>query len=125
MVLMKIISFFSEEVDLCYKIKNAGFKNIYWKKGSIVHEKSLITGKDMSERIKLSYESRLKFFKKHYSKFRLFFLRYTIIGTFLLNILLYSERGEQNKNIKRHTNQLSNITLIIKIIFNVLLGVIS
>lgn len=94
---------FSEEVDLCYKIKNAGFKNIYWKNGSIVHEKSLITGKNMPERIKLGYESRLKFFKKHYSKFRLFFLRYTIIGTFLFkHLTLFRKEAAKQKYKKAY-----------------------
>ena len=92
---------FSEETDLCYRIKKyKKQKIVYWKKARIVHEKSLITGKNMPVRIKTVYESRLKFIKKHYSKFRLFLLKYTIIAVFLFKHLTLFKDGEPKNKYK-------------------------
>ncbi len=89
---------FTEEVDLCYRTKkHTGYKVIYYLKEKIVHEKSLVTGKDMPLRMKLGYESKLKFFRKHYSSLRLFVLKNVIITMFFLKQLtLYRQKGEKS-----------------------------
>lgn len=92
---------FTEETDLCYRIKNyKGFRVIYWKGTSVVHSKSLVTGKNMPERIKLSYKSKLIFFKKHYSSLRLFLLRNTIILIFLFKHLTLFRKGNDKQKYK-------------------------
>lgn len=92
---------FSEEVDLCYKIKHtAGAKIIYWKGAKLVHEKSLVTGKNIPERMRLSYQSKLLFFKKHYSKIHLGILRLTIISAFILKSILVFRKTENKQGFK-------------------------
>jgi hypothetical protein len=89
---------FTEEVDLCYRTrKKTGYKVAYYLNEKIVHMKSLITGKDMPLRMKLGYESKLKFFKKHYSSLRLFILKNVIITMFILkHFTLYRQKGEKS-----------------------------
>jgi GT2 family glycosyltransferase len=59
---------FAEEADLCYRVKkDTSYKVIFWKGGKIVHLKSQITGKNELQRLKITYESKYKFFLKHYS----------------------------------------------------------
>jgi GT2 family glycosyltransferase len=93
---------FTEETDLCYRIKNyQGFRVIYWKGTGIIHSKSLVTGKNIPERIKLSYESKLIFFKKHYSALRLLLLRYTIVLVFLFKHLTLFRKGNAKQKYKK------------------------
>lgn len=92
---------FMEETDLCYRIKNyKGYRVIYWKGTNVVHSKSLVTGKNMPERIRLSYESKLIFFNKHYSKFYLFVLRFIIISVFLFKHLTLFRKGNTKQKYK-------------------------
>ncbi len=78
---------FTEEVDLCYRTwEKTKYKVVYSFAQKIVHIKSLVTGKNMPERLKLGYESKLKFFKKHYSIYRVFVLKNFII---LMSVIKY------------------------------------
>ena len=64
----------NEETDLCYRArKQTDYKIVYFLGAKIVHLKSLVTGKDMLERLRQSYKSKLIFFKKHYSASRMIF----------------------------------------------------
>jgi GT2 family glycosyltransferase len=59
---------FSEEADLCHRVrKSTEYKVVFWKGGKVVHLKSQATGKDELRRLRLNYESKYKFFIKHYS----------------------------------------------------------
>ena len=92
---------FTEETDLCYRIKNhCRYKVIFWKGTSLVHSKSLVTGLNMPERIRLSYKSKLIFFKKHYSKFYLSILRYVVTLVFLLKHLTLFRKGKHRQEYK-------------------------
>lgn len=75
---------FSEEADLCYRVReNTNYKVVFWKGGKIVHLKSQITGKDELKRLRLTYESKYKFFIKHYSTL------YTIVLCLLISTHYY------------------------------------
>ena len=92
---------FTEETDLCYRIKKyERYKVIFWKGGNVVHSKSLITGTNVPRRIELSYQSKLIFFKKHYSKFRLFILKYTVITVFIFKHLTLFRKGSSKQKYK-------------------------
>jgi GT2 family glycosyltransferase len=88
---------FTEEADLCYRAwKNTKYKVIYYFDSKIVHIKSLITGKNMPERLRYNYESKLKFFKKHYSVLRILVLKHFILMTFFLRyITLFRKRNKK------------------------------
>ncbi len=76
---------FDEDADICYRTWNdTEYKVIYAFSEKIVHLKSQVTGKDMPRRLKLGYESRLKFIQKNYSFSKRTTLKASIICMFLL-----------------------------------------
>ena len=91
----------TEEVDLCYNIKQkAKYRIVYWQGTMIVHLKSQITGKDVSARFKQEYISKLRFFKKHYSFFKILAIRFIIIMIVCLKYLFHSLKKRNNQKIK-------------------------
>jgi GT2 family glycosyltransferase len=56
---------FYEEMDLAYRLKLSGLDNFYFSKMSIYHLGGGTTSKVKEHRLIYSWESRLKFFKKH------------------------------------------------------------
>lgn len=92
---------FSEETDLCYTVKMMlKSKVIYWRGAKVFHLKSQITGKDILLRLKLAYESKLKFFRKHYSPFRVLVLRYYIISMFVFKHVILFRKKDQKPRYK-------------------------
>ena len=90
-----------EETDLCYKIKkNKNFSIVYWKTPRIHHLKSQITGKDITARLRQEYISKLKFFLKHYSAFKIMILRATIVFIFTLKYIVHSAKKESKQEVK-------------------------
>ena len=101
---------FTEEVDLCYRAKkNSRFKVIYYLNEKIVHMKSLVTGKDMPLRMKLGYESKLKFFKKHYSPIKFYIIKTIVIIMFILkHFTLYRQKGDRSNYKSAYRNIISH-----------------
>ena len=88
---------FTEEVDLCYRTWNySKYKVVYSFDEKIVHLKSLITGSNLAVRMKLGYESKLKFFKKHYSKQKTWVLKGSIISLFGLKFIYSFMKRDQD-----------------------------
>ena len=93
---------FTEEVDLCYRTKkHTSYKVVYYLNEKIIHMKSLITGNDMPLRMKLGYESKFKFFKKHYSSVKFFILKNIIVFMFVLKHLTLYRQKEEKNNYKK------------------------
>jgi len=89
---------FSEEMDLCYRTwKNTRYKVVYYLNEKIVHIKSLITGNNLPLRMKLGYDSKLKFFKKHYSAPKIFVIKNIIVTMIILKYITLF-RKKRNKN---------------------------
>ena len=61
---------YTEETDLCYRLKKENHKICLYKKTELVHLKSKITGREPLKRFEQTYKSKLLFYKKHYGKFR-------------------------------------------------------
>ncbi len=95
---------FAEEMDLCYRTwKNTRYKVVYYLNENIVHMKSLITGNNMPLRTKLGYESKLKFFKKHYPTPKMFIIKNIIVMMFILKyITLFRKKREKNEYKKAY-----------------------
>jgi GT2 family glycosyltransferase len=90
-----------EETDLCYKIKrDTKFSIVYWQTPKIHHLKSQITGKDITARLRQEYISKLKFFLKHYSAFKILILRVTIVFIFTLKYIVHSAKKERKQKVK-------------------------
>ena len=70
---------YGEDIDLCYRIKEAGYKIIYYGKTSITHFKGSSSKKQKSKLVYEFYRAMYIFYSKHYTK------KYN----HLLNILVY------------------------------------
>lgn len=69
---------FCEDVDLCYRIGLAGYKNIYFPETAIIHYKGESTRKLSLQYMKIFYLAHVRFVKKYYPK---------KTGTFYINAL--------------------------------------
>ncbi len=77
---------FSEEIDLCYRLKNnTSFKVFYFKEAKVIHLGGQVTNQNKINRIRINLESQLLFYKKNYSKIKLLTLK-------ILNVLTISLR---------------------------------
>lgn len=59
---------YCEDVDLCYRIQKAGYRNIYFPEVSLIHYKGESTRKMTLTYVRIFNEALIKFVKKHYSK---------------------------------------------------------
>lgn len=90
-----------EETDLCYEAKkNTNYAIVYWQGAKIVHLKSQVTGKDIPRRLKQEYTSKLMFFNKHYSLFRVIALRSLIVIIFATKYLALFRKKEDISKLK-------------------------
>lgn len=79
---------YCEDVDLCYRIREAGFKNIYFPETSLIHYKGESTRKASLSYVRIFNEALVTFVKKHYSKSRAqTFLLFIKLGILLRAIL--------------------------------------
>ena len=64
---------YGEDIDLSYRIQEAGYKNIYFSESSIIHFKGESTRKGGLNYVRLFYKAMSIFAKKHYGDRALFF----------------------------------------------------
>lgn len=83
-------SMFFNDVDLCRKIKNAGYNILFYPDAKIIHQKGVSIYKDRVRMIKVWNEDCLKYFKKYHYNFifyNLLFLSLKVTG--FLRITFY------------------------------------
>lgn len=84
---------YSEEIDLCKRIKAMGGKIIYYPSIELIHKGSVGSKKNYYFFTKTSYESKYYYIKKHFIGIEklliLLFLKIQIIIQFLIWIILY------------------------------------
>lgn len=76
---------YGEDIDLCYKIKEAGYRILYYPKAEIIHYKG---GSSKKKRTKVIYDfhnAMWIFYKKHYTK------KYNFLITSLVYIGIWSK----------------------------------
>lgn len=61
---------YGEDIDLSYRIQEAGFKNYYFAESSIIHFKGESTKKESLNYVKMFYKAMSTFVKKHYGSSR-------------------------------------------------------
>ena len=58
---------YGEDIDLSYKIKQAGFSNVYFPKTTVIHYKGESTKKGSLNYVKMFYQAMIIFAKKHFN----------------------------------------------------------
>lgn len=82
---------YGEDIDFCYRIKQAGYRNLYWPKVTVLHYKGVSTGmskqsqsvstakKDTIRRVKgWSVQAMEIFYRKHYQNKYPFFINWLV-----------------------------------------------
>lgn len=70
---------YGEDIDLCYRIKEAGWKIVYYGKSSITHFKGASSKKQKSKLIYEFYHAMYIYYNKHHAK----------ESSFIVNIVVY------------------------------------
>ena len=95
---------YSEDADLCLRLKKEGFKNYYYPFYSIIHLDGAIAKRDPVSRELQLLKSKILYFKKNYSNLyakAINFLCFIgIINRFFLNFILYIFTFKNNYNLK-------------------------
>ena len=108
---------FTEETDLCYRIKKeTDYKIIYWNEVNVIHLKSQITGRDKIKRFRLSYESKLIFFNKSYSRIRVMILKYFIVLMFWIKRSVILGKNNNDQQLKDTYSYIINYYLNFKLV---------
>lgn len=69
---------YGEDIDLCYRIKKAGWKIVYFGKSKITHFKGLSSKKQKNKLIYEFYHSMYIYYNKHNKKDNPFYLNYLV-----------------------------------------------
>ncbi|RYZ50132.1 MAG: glycosyltransferase [Sphingobacteriales bacterium] len=59
---------YCEDVDLCYRIQQAGYQNIYYPEATLIHYKGESTKKATLSYVRIFNEALITFVRKHYSQ---------------------------------------------------------
>ena len=79
---------YGEDIDLCYRIKDAGWKIVYYGKSSITHFKGASSKKQKNKLIYEFYRAMYIYYKKHHAKESSFIVNIIVyIGIFVLCVL--------------------------------------
>jgi N-acetylglucosaminyl-diphospho-decaprenol L-rhamnosyltransferase len=77
---------YSEEMDLCYRLRQAGYEVWYVPGAEVVHHEAASSSQDLFRRNVNFHESRYRFFRKHHGAAPALALRWFVFGTFLFQL---------------------------------------
>lgn len=78
---------YGEDIDLSYRITQAGYKNVYFSDTTIIHYKGESTKKKSLNYVKIFYNAMVLFAEKHYSK------KTAGLFSFFINTAIYLKAG--------------------------------
>ncbi len=81
---------FSEEVDFCKRLKDAGWRAVYLGSVRIVHHGGKSTEQVTARRHVHFQQSKLRYFRKHYSRFAALLLRGFLLVSYLQQLIMES-----------------------------------
>ena len=90
---------YGEDIDLCFRIKQAGWKIVYYGKSKITHLKGASSKKQKSKLIYEFYRAMYIYYKKHHAKESFFITNFVVyVGIALLCVLklflnLFKKKG--------------------------------
>jgi GT2 family glycosyltransferase len=79
---------YGEDIDLSYRIQNAGWKNYYYSGISIIHFKGESTKKGSLNYVRMFYQAMSLFVEKHYSSGKAGFFRFFIMIAIWLRAII-------------------------------------
>ncbi len=79
---------YAEDIDLCFRAKNSGWKIVYYHETSIIHFKGESTRRSSINSVKHFYKAMEIFAEKHYGK-SVFFLSFLRFGIILRTLMAY------------------------------------
>lgn len=84
---------YCEDVDLSYRIKKAGYKNVYYPEVDLIHYKGESTKKATLSYVRVFNEALATFVKKHYSKQNAAMFRFVINIGIIVRAILGALKG--------------------------------
>jgi len=97
---------FGEDIDLCYKIVNAGYQNYYFGESTVLHYKGESTVKDISY-LKNFYGAMQLFYRKHFKENKIL----NLVGKIVIKGFV-SFKSLQIKKVKDEIKKAQKIVLI-------------
>jgi GT2 family glycosyltransferase len=74
---------YSEEVDLCRRIRSAGWRVVYLPGAVVVHHEGRSSEQNVLRRNVNFHESRFRYYRKHFGRGWMLALRFAVLGHFL------------------------------------------
>jgi len=80
---------YSEDTDICYRLDASGLKNYYDPSYGVIHIDSAIASREEGKREARIWESRRKYFKKHYTRYHAVALSLIFFAGIINRVLLF------------------------------------
>ncbi len=77
---------YSEEMDLCYRLRQAGYEIWFVPRAEVMHHEAASSSQVLFRRNVNFHESRYRFFRKHHGAAPALALRWFVFGTFLFQL---------------------------------------
>ena len=84
---------YSEELDLCRRVKEAGWKIVYLPEAKVIHHVAKSSEQVVAARHIHFQTSRVRYFRKYYGRWVAGMLRLFLLGSYLWQIMLESMKG--------------------------------
>lgn len=78
---------YSEELDWCYRAKQAGWRVVYFPRARILHHEAKSSEQALAQRDIYFHSSKVRYFKKHHGALQGEILRYFLLGMFAYQTL--------------------------------------
>lgn len=92
---------YSEELDWCYRAKQAGWRVVYFPPARVLHHEAKSSEQVLAQRDIYFHSSKVRYFKKHHGSAQGELLRY-----FLLSMFAYQTLEEGAKHVLGHKREL-------------------
>lgn len=78
---------YSEELDWCYRAKQAGWRVVYFPRAQIIHHEAKSSGQALAQRDIYFHSSKVRFFGKYHGAVESEILRWFLLATFSYQLL--------------------------------------
>lgn len=100
-LLDEAIFMYAEDIDWCYRIKNAAWKTYYLPQSKIIHLESQIANTNLTNKLKNGYQGLYYFFDKHYGKKVAILFKVLVANGMILRMTIRSFQYAMNYERKR------------------------